>query len=81
MILSVVITGIVMLLLKLFGRISPHCLQMIKAYLIGTEICSIYGGRIPTYITIEIFSGLLSWHRRQLDTYDNDCSAAYVYSE
>ena len=59
MILSVVITGIVMLLLKLFGR-SIYLFTNDKSVLdIGTAMLNFMVVAFPTYITIEIFSGSL----------------------
>jgi len=60
MILSVVITGIVMLLLKLFGRSIYTLFTNDKSVLdIGTDMLNFMVVAFPTYITIEIFSGSL----------------------
>lgn len=60
MILSVVITGIVMLLLKLFGRSIYTLFTNDKSVLdIGTAMLNFMVVAFPTYITIEIFSGSL----------------------
>lgn len=60
MILSVVITGIVMLLLKLFGRSIYTLFTTDKSVLdIGTDMLNFMVVAFPTYITIEIFSGSL----------------------
>lgn len=60
MILSVVITGIVMLLLKLFGRSIYTLFTNDKRVLdIGTDMLNFMVVAFPTYITIEIFSGSL----------------------
>ena len=60
MILSVIVTGIVMLLLKLFGRsIYTLFTQDENVLNIGTQMLNFMVVAFPTYIIIEIFSGSL----------------------
>lgn len=60
MILSVIVTGIVMLLLKLFGRsIYTLFTQDENVLNIGTQMLNFMVVAFPAYIIIEIFSGSL----------------------
>ena len=60
MILSVIVTGIVMLLLKLFGRsIYTLFTQDENVLNIGTQMLNFMVRAFPAYIIIEIFSGSL----------------------
>lgn len=60
MILSVIVTGIVMLLLKLFGRsIYTLFTQDENVLNIGTQMLNFMVMAFPAYIIIEIFSGSL----------------------
>lgn len=60
MVLSVIVTGIVMLLLKLFGRsIYTLFTQDENVLNIGTQMLNFMVVAFPAYIVIEIFSGSL----------------------